>query len=191
MGSFSIWHWVIALGIIAIIPVIFAMRSPPPGPNRFGGLPYAMDFVTAVSTFFKNYTNFSTRASRSEFWYCVLFLILASTVLNVIDRSGLLSIVFSFATITPTIAQNTRRLHDINRSGWHQLLWLILPIGWVVLIVWYCTPAPDGVALTRGTTVKPGKDTVEALEKLMKLRESGALTQEEFETEKRKILGSA
>ncbi|WP_365999435.1 SHOCT domain-containing protein, partial [uncultured Agrobacterium sp.] len=39
--------------------------------------------------------------------------------------------------------------------------------------------------------VKPGKDTVEALEKLMKLRESGALTQEEFETEKRKILGSA
>ena len=39
-------------------------------------------------------------------------------------------------TLIPSLALGARRLHDINRTGWWLLLWLVLVIGWIVLIVW-------------------------------------------------------
>ncbi len=37
-----------------------------------------------------------------------------------------------------------RRLHDTDRSGWWILIGLIPIIGWILLIVWYCTDSkPD------------------------------------------------
>jgi uncharacterized membrane protein YhaH (DUF805 family) len=29
-----------------------------------------------------------------------------------------------------------RRLHDTDRSGWLQLLWLVPVIGWIFVLVW-------------------------------------------------------
>ena len=34
----------------------------------------------------------------------------------------------------PSLSVGTRRLHDMNKSGWMQLLWLIPIFGWVYLI---------------------------------------------------------
>lgn len=45
-----------------------------------------MDFTTAVKTCFRKYATFSGRAARSEFWWFVLFLLLANIALMVIDR---------------------------------------------------------------------------------------------------------
>ena len=55
-------------------------------------------------------------------------------------QGGLLSGLFRLATLIPSMAVGARRLHDINRSGWWQLMWLI---GWlivpaVILIIWFC-----------------------------------------------------
>ena len=44
-----------------------------------------MNFVDAIASGFKNYFNFKGRASRSEFWYWVLFTILLSLVLGTIE----------------------------------------------------------------------------------------------------------
>ncbi|MDK4736159.1 DUF805 domain-containing protein [Rhizobium sp. CNPSo 3490] len=137
MGSFSLFHWLIVLILIGV-PLIFVFRKPLVGPNRFGGPPPAMGFGQAIGSFFKNYVNFSGRAGRSEFWYSFLFSFLVSIVLYFVDRSETLRLIWSLATFLPWISMAARRLHDINRSGWWQLLGLLVPIGSVVLLVWYC-----------------------------------------------------
>lgn len=45
------------------------------------------------------------------------------------------SALFSLATLLPSLAVGARRLHDTNRSGWLQLLWLIPVVGWILLTV--------------------------------------------------------
>ena len=41
-------------------------------------------------------------------------------------------------TFCPGIAAGTRRLHDVNKSGWWQLITLTI-IGIILLIVWWAT----------------------------------------------------
>ncbi|PDT00197.1 hypothetical protein CO666_31985 [Rhizobium chutanense] len=137
MGGFSLFHWLIIL-IPVGVALFFVSRKPLVGPNRFGGRPPAMGFGQAIGSFFKNYVNFSGRASRSEFWYSVLFFFLVAIALLVVDRSETLSWIWSLATFLPGIAVAARRLHDINRSGWWQLLGLVPLIGSVVVLAWYC-----------------------------------------------------
>jgi uncharacterized membrane protein YhaH (DUF805 family) len=111
-----------------------------------------MNFFEAIASGFRNYVNFSGRAARSEYWYWVLFVILASMALAILDR-GLfpfsdmspLHSVFSLLTILPGLAVGVRRLHDIDRTGWWLLLVLTI-VGIVVLIYWACvkgTPGPN------------------------------------------------
>jgi uncharacterized membrane protein YhaH (DUF805 family) len=143
MGSFSLWHWLILL-ILVIVPLIFIFRNPPAGPNRFGGPPDAMGFGQAISSYFRKYVDFTGRASRSEFWFSTLFVVLVSIALYAVDRTEVSNRIWSLATLLPSIAMATRRFHDINRSGWHQLLALLFPIGTIAAIVWYCkAPAAD------------------------------------------------
>ena len=106
-----------------------------------------MDFQTSIKTCFKKYADFSGRASRSEFWWFELFLLIASIVAMIIDvmmlgytfeDDGPIQIIFGVATFLPYIAVGARRLHDINRSGWWQLLILTI-IGIILLIVWWAT----------------------------------------------------
>ncbi len=42
-----------------------------------------------------------------------------------------------------TVVVQTRRLHDIDRSGWWQLLLLVPVVGWIILIVWNCKRGVD------------------------------------------------
>lgn len=101
-----------------------------------------MDFWTAIKTSFQKYVEFSGRALRSEFWYFQLFLFLASMVLGTV--SDHLSAAFGLATILPALAVGARRLHDIGKSGWWQLLHLIPLIGLIVLIVWWVRKGDAG-----------------------------------------------
>jgi uncharacterized membrane protein YhaH (DUF805 family) len=94
-----------------------------------------MTFVESVTTCFKKYVDFNGCAVRSEFWWWTLFTILASLLLGMISEN--LASLFSLATLLPTLAVGARRLHDIDRSGWWQLIGLIPIIGWIVLIIWF------------------------------------------------------
>ena len=92
----------------------------------------------------KNYFNFSGRATRSEFWYFMLFVLLFGIVITLIEvimgtyDSGILSLIYNLALLFPSLAVSTRRLHDTNRSGWWNLIMLVPIIGIIVLIVFYC-----------------------------------------------------
>lgn len=103
-----------------------------------------MTFIESVSTCFKKYADFNGCASRSEFWWWVLFVLIVSMVLSAINEK--LSLVFTLATLLPYFAVTARRLHDTDRSGWLQLLGLIPVIGWILLIYW-C--AQEGKSTTR------------------------------------------
>ena len=106
-----------------------------------------MDFQTSIKTCFKKYADFSGRASRSEFWWFELFLWIAMIVAAIIDTMmlgysfedyGPIYIIYCVVTFLPAIAVGARRLHDINRSGWWQLLYITL-IGIILLIIWWAT----------------------------------------------------
>jgi len=85
-----------------------------------------MTFIDAIKAGFKNFANFRGTASRSEFWYWVLFTTLVGLVLDQIDNlSGLtastgmgLSSISSLVFLVPNISIIFRRLHDAGFSGW-------------------------------------------------------------------------
>ena len=97
----------------------------------------------------KKYAVFSGRARRSEYWFFVLFNVIISVILAVIDGVtgsfnpelgiGLLSGIYTLAVILPSLAVSFRRLHDTNRSGWWLLLLLVPLIGPIVIIVFMAT----------------------------------------------------
>lgn len=93
----------------------------------------AMTFQESIKVCFAKYADFSGRASRSEYWWFVLFILLVSMAASVISPK--LSALFSLATLLPSIAAATRRLHDTNRTGWWQLLVLVPLVGFIVLLV--------------------------------------------------------
>ena len=92
-----------------------------------------MTFIESIQTCFQKYASFEGTARRSEYWWFFLFLVIASMILGQISTT--VSIVFSLATLLPSIAVATRRLHDTDRSGWWQLISLVPIVGIIVLIV--------------------------------------------------------
>ena len=92
-----------------------------------------MTFSQSIQTCFSKYADFNGRAKRPEYWWFFLFLFLLGAAVSIV--SEVLNAIISLATILPCLAAGARRLHDTNRSGWWQLLWIIPVIGWIVVIV--------------------------------------------------------
>ena len=73
-------------------------------------------------------TDFSGRASRSEYWSSWLFIQLTSIFLLIFAFRArpllLIFILFSILIIIPSFAVTVRTLHDVNKSGY----WLIVPL---------------------------------------------------------------
>jgi uncharacterized membrane protein YhaH (DUF805 family) len=109
-----------------------------------------MNFYAAIKSAFSQYATFSGRASRSEFWFFYLFLVIASFVAASIDalvlnnQNSYLTLILFLATLIPLIAITTRRLHDTDRSGWWQLLPFIPLVGAIILLIWLCTASTPG-----------------------------------------------
>ena len=93
-----------------------------------------MTFGESIKTCFTKYADFTGRASRSEYWWWFLFLVLGNIAASLISET--VNGLFSLATILPTVAVGCRRLHDIDKSGWWQLLNFLPIIGWIVLLYW-------------------------------------------------------
>ncbi len=107
-----------------------------------------MTFTQAITNGFSNYVNFTGRASRSEFWYWVLFAFLVGIAADAVDYvmgsdNNLIGELWGLATLLPNLAVGARRLHDTNRSGFWQLLLLTL-VGFFVLLVWWCFKGTNG-----------------------------------------------
>ena len=108
------------------------------------------EFIDYYIKAWKNYTNFSGRARRKEFWYVFIINLLISLVLGVFQETflraiaSLVSIIYSLAFILPGIALSIRRLHDTGRSGWWLLIGFVPIIGVIVLIVFFASDSQPG-----------------------------------------------
>ena len=100
-----------------------------------------MNFGQAISSCLSKYATFSGRASRPEFWWFFLFQILISLAASMLGETinGLVAL----GLLLPAFAVGSRRLHDIGKSGWWQLIMLTV-IGLLVLIYWWVQPAAEG-----------------------------------------------
>ena len=111
---------------------------------------------------FRQYADFSDRASRQEFWMFVLFNLLfamawafvAGLLTGLLGDSfnqesrlmfmyKLIAIYYAVTTV-PAMAVGVRRLHDTGRSGWWMLVSLIPFAGGVWLIVLMCLNGSAG-----------------------------------------------
>lgn len=116
-------------------------------PNQFN----SPNFVSSFKDFWLNYSNFNGRMSRASFWisYLEIFAInVLICLLIFIDPSaqgilGLIYTIYNIILILPIISATCRRLHDVNRSGWFQLLSLIPFVGIIILIVILCMPSTN------------------------------------------------
>jgi uncharacterized membrane protein YhaH (DUF805 family) len=96
------------------------------------------------------YATFSGRATRSEYWYFVLFNFLISIAVGIVsgifgkEVNDLVSGLYSLAMLVPSLAVSSRRLHDTGRSAWWLLLGLVPVVGWIVLLVFFVTDTTPG-----------------------------------------------
>ncbi len=114
-----------------------------------------------IDTLKSRYAQFSGRASRSEFWFFVLFNLIVSILLAILDSVlgtgytyevttntlatatteaasvsvtqtiGYLQSIYGLAVLIPSIAVSIRRLHDIGKRGW----WILLSVIPLVNII--------------------------------------------------------
>lgn len=95
------------------------------------------NFILALNRYLK----FDGRSRRAEFWgfflVTMLFGAAASFWDNILfDGSERFENLVNLAFFLPSLAVSTRRLHDIGRSGWWQLI-AFTGIGLFVLFYWY------------------------------------------------------
>ncbi|MEY2739973.1 MAG: hypothetical protein RL283_75 [Actinomycetota bacterium] len=79
-----------------------------------------MGFFAAICSCVRNYATFRGRASRAEYWWWTLFVILAELATSSLgDAVGNVAAV---VLILPSIAVAVRRMHDTDHRGWWQLV---------------------------------------------------------------------
>lgn len=104
-----------------------------------------MTFQQSIRVCFAKYADFSGTASRSEYWWFVLFLCLAGTAASVIDERY--ATIFVIGTLLPLLAAGTRRLRETGRSGWLQLLGLVPVAGIVVVAIFLVQPPQEATVI--------------------------------------------
>jgi uncharacterized membrane protein YhaH (DUF805 family) len=96
----------------------------------------------------KKYAVFTGRARRKEYWMFVLFSVIVTIVLSLVEGivggPGVLSGLYALAVLIPSIAVGVRRLHDTGRSGWWILIGLVPLVGIIVLIVFFVADSQPG-----------------------------------------------
>jgi len=98
-----------------------------------------MRFLESVETCItKQYADFIGLASRSEFWWFVLFLVAAQVFLGAFSHK--IAALFAIVTLIPYLAAGTRRLRDTGRSPWWWLVSLVPFVGAIILIVFWAQP---------------------------------------------------
>ena len=115
----------------------------------------------------QNYTLFKGTASRTVIWSFILYWSIFYVIIIAVDRVlglnfinlktipfseyiplanlyeevGLLTVIYRPLTILPSLAVISRRLHDINRSGWWCLM-CVTPLI-VILIIFLCKKSDE------------------------------------------------
>jgi len=100
-----------------------------------------MSFGTAIATSFRKYADFTGTASRSEFWWFNLLLVIGSLALGTLWAP--LGGVFFFVTVVPYLAAGVRRLRDASLAWGLIFIGLVPVLGTIVMIVLWVQPTAE------------------------------------------------
>lgn len=111
-----------------------------------------MTFTEAIRTVWSKYATFPGRATRPEYWWWVLFVVLLNIVTSIVDGAIVapgelvqpLSAIAALVLLLPGLCVGVRRLHDIDRSGWWLLIVFVPLVGVLVLLFWLTRPGAEG-----------------------------------------------
>ena len=115
-----------------------------------------MSLPDAVRQVIRKYAEFRGRATRAEFWWWELSVLIAGFALGSVDASiasfgggnaySPLGVVFGLATLLPGLAVSVRRLHDIGKSGWLLVGFCAAGIlGWIPIAAGLTVAAINGL----------------------------------------------
>ena len=163
----------------------------------------------------EHYADFSGRARRLEYWMFILFfylfwlvgLFVAAAIGEIIGGYSageslmmFFCIIWFIAHFIPLLSSQVRRLHDAGYSGWCLLFSLIPYLGsfiLFILLLMNTVPGPNrwgpnpknigGEKISSSYNIKKESVSDEIL-KYTKMKEAGALTEEEFKKIKEKLL---
>ena len=115
-----------------------------------------MTFSDATRTCFSKFFTFSGRASRPEYWFFFLFIVIWSFIAGIVDwqfftqiavtetetsksvtatSSGPVQSIVALIVFFPHLAVAFRRMHDTGRSGLYALLPILLILGAFAVLV--------------------------------------------------------
>ena len=87
-----------------------------------------MKFLEAIGSGFRNYFRFKGTATRSEYWYWILFIVMVGFVSWVPLAPVDLTVIWSLVVFFPTLSVLVRRLRDAG----YRAAWILLPVpGWI------------------------------------------------------------
>ena len=137
------WRWATSLReAVSRIGKEFKMKNSSNSNARNGVS--TMTFYESIRVCLTKYAEFNGQASRPEFWWFFLFIILVASALAYM--SEILPSVFFIAVLLPLLAAGSRRLHDSGKSAW-QLLYLLVPVAGIILLgFFWAEPSIDSLS---------------------------------------------
>jgi len=87
--------------------------------------------ITVVKDCFLQFADFSGTASKYDYWWFLVFVLLISALAEII--SPVLRLFVTVLILLPFLAVGTRRLNDAGQNVWWQLMYLV-PFGFVVVL---------------------------------------------------------
>ena len=122
-----------------------------------------INMIDAVKLYFKNYFNFTGRASRSEYWWFVLAYFIVAFIIAFIEgllipnlaigQSGPASNLLTLALFIGQLSLTARRLQDRGHTGWWQLAYLIPILPLVVFALLYAVTQNESHLFALGLVV--------------------------------------
>lgn len=138
------------------IPPVWEPAHPACTGGLYEGAP-ARGFFEAVGVCLRRYFTLSGRASRSEYWFFVLFMVMAGIVAGLIDfalfgpdlegDSGPVGGLVSLLLLIPSQTAAVRRLHDTGRSGWWVGIFWLMPLVIAALLIMSARSGGEGMGL--------------------------------------------
>ena len=96
-----------------------------------------INLFNAIKICFQKFFIFTNRASRSEYWWFILFYTIFASIPTFVpnDNVVVFGSIMALLLFIPGIAVTVRRLHDINKSGWFIFISLIPILGSIIVLV--------------------------------------------------------
>ncbi len=107
-----------------------------------------LTFSQSIKICLSKYVDFKGRATRSEFWWWILFGFLVGIAANILSYLtwSFISTLVSLFLMLPNLSVGARRLHDTGHTGWLQgIPYVFMILAFVLLVA--------GIGSSSGTSV--------------------------------------